>query len=46
MAQISITRIINYGGKVWNVTFHFNIDCDEMTSSRWHLFNDMEHLAK
>jgi hypothetical protein len=46
MAQISITRLINYGGKVGMSHFILTLIVDEMTSSRWHVFNHMEHLAK
>jgi hypothetical protein len=45
MAQISITRLINYGGKVGMLHFILTLIVHEMTSSRRHVFNDMAHLV-
>jgi hypothetical protein len=46
MASIKIIRFINHGARMWYASFFLTLTRDEMTQSRWHQFNDIEHLVK
>jgi len=46
MASITITRNVNSGARIWYASFFLTLTTNEMTQSRWHEFNDMEHHVK
>jgi hypothetical protein len=46
MAQITIAKFINYGRRIWDASFLKKTTANEMTSLKWHEFNDMEYIIK